>query len=158
MKHLLLLLIPLFTDPTLTVKSTAFENNTVIPEIYTCKGSNINPPLSIEGIPTNTKSLALVVSDPDAPKEIFDHWVVWNIPVTPTIGQNSIPGTQGLNGNKENKYTGPCLPEEIHHYHFKVYALDIKPELAGNADKTALEEAMRGHVVATGELIGLCGK
>lgn len=143
---------------TLTIKSPAFENNGSIPSKYTCDGSNINPAITIDEIPTETVSLALVLDDPDAPNGTFDHWVMWNIPPTQMIEENSNPGSEGKNGMKENKYIGPCPPKGTHHYHFKVYALDTKLDLEDNTDKKVLEKAMEGHILANGELIGLYKK
>lgn len=141
-------------NKTLTVKSPAFENNQSIPSKYTCDGSNINPALSIKDIPKESKSLALVIDDPDAPKGTFDHWIMWNIPVKEMIEENSAPGAQGKNGKGENKYYGPCPPSGTHHYHFHVYALDTKLDLPVNTDKNALLKAMEGHIIGQGELIG----
>ncbi|MCW3070746.1 MAG: YbhB/YbcL family Raf kinase inhibitor-like protein [Bacteroidetes bacterium] len=143
---------------TLTVKSPAFENNGNIPSKYSCVGANISPPLSIKNIPVNTKSLALIMDDPDAPKGTFDHWIMWNIPVSEAIEENTFPGMQGLNGKQECSYTGPCPPSGTHHYHFKVYALDTRLELSQNSGKSALQEAMEGHIIGEGELVGLYKK
>lgn len=139
---------------TLTVKSPAFSQNDFIPSKYTCDGANVNPELIIEDIPTDAKSLALIVDDPDAPKGTFDHWIMWNIPVGKKIEENSTPGAQGKNSNQENKYTGPCPLSGTHHYHFKVYALDAKLDLPFNTDKKVLLKAMEEHILGEGELIG----
>lgn len=155
---ILIVMISFIMKTTLTVTSPAFSNNGAIPLVYSCKGLNINPPLSIGEIPPGAKSLALIVDDPDAPKGTFDHWVMWNIPVTSHIDERSAPGVQGLNGKKENSYTGPCPPEGTHHYHFKVYALDRMLDLVKETDKAGLEKAMKDHVLAEGELTGLFGK
>lgn len=141
-------------DPALTVQSTAFKNDGKIPMQYSCEGKGINPPLTITGFPAATASFALIVDDPDAPNGTFDHWVIWNIPPTGRIDENSVPGVQGKNGRGENKYTGPCPPSGVHHYYFKVYALDIKLDLPSSTDKKALMEAMIGHTLAKGELVG----
>lgn len=143
---------------TLTVTSSAFEANGFIPEKYTCKGENINPALSVAGVPEGTQSLALIMDDPDAPNGDFVHWVMWNIPIGGVIAENSAPGEQGLNGRKENKYTGPCPPSGTHHYHFKVYALDSRLDLVAGTNKQALLQAMEGHILASGELVGLFRK
>jgi Raf kinase inhibitor-like YbhB/YbcL family protein len=150
----ILVMLTSVNDKSLTIKSPAFKHNELIPSTYTCDGSNISPALSIEDMPANTRSLAIVMDDPDAPKGTFDHWVMWNIHPSSTIAENSTPGTQGRNGKGENKYTGPCPPSGTHHYHFKVYALDTELSLTAGADKKALEKAMEGHIVAQGELIG----
>jgi Raf kinase inhibitor-like YbhB/YbcL family protein len=140
---------------TLTIKSPSFADNDFIPAKYTCDGSNINPALTVKDIPKDAKTLAIILDDPDAPKKTFDHWVMWNITPKEKIEENSAPGTQGLNGKFENKYTGPCPPSGIHHYHFKIYALDTKLDIPANSDKKALLAAMESHIIAQGELIGL---
>jgi Raf kinase inhibitor-like YbhB/YbcL family protein len=144
----------LVTAGTLTVTSPAFKKKGGIPLKHTCVGENVSPELQIGNIPKEAKSLALVMDDPDAPNGTFDHWVMWNIPVSEKIAENSGPGTQGLNGKKENKYYGPCPPKGTHHYHFKVYALDGQLSLPEKTDKAALMKAMEGHILASGELIG----
>lgn len=142
----------------LMVKSPAFENNELIPSRYTCIGSDINPPITIADIPDGTKSLALIIDDPDAPNGTFDHWVMWNIPVTNLINEDSAPGIQGKNGKSENKYIGPCPPSGTHHYNFKVFALDIQLDLPASADQNTLLMAMDTHILASGGLIGLYRK
>ena len=139
----------------LTVKSPAFENNKLIPSKYTCDGEEVSPPLIVEGIPEKTKSLALIMEDPDAPAGLFIHWLVWNIPPTDKIQENSVPGTEGLNTNKKNSYHGPCPPGGTHRYYFKVYALDTHLNLSAFSEKEVLENAMQNHILAHGELIGL---
>lgn len=140
----------------LTVKSPAFEPNKTIPQKYTCVSENINPPLTIEGIPQKTKSLTLILDDPDAPSGTFDHWVVWNIPPSTTkIAEHTVPGTEGLNSAREHSYAGPCPPSGTHRYFFKVYALDIELGLGDSSRKKDVEKAMQGHILAKGELIGL---
>jgi len=138
----------------LQVTSPMFRNNEPIPVKYTCEGDNVNPPLDIKNIPIDTKSLALIMDDPDAPKGTFDHWIMWNIEPDGVISQNTSPGKEGRNGRGENKYTGPCPPSGTHHYHFKVYALDTKLDLEAGADKKTLEAAMKGHILAEGKLVG----
>lgn len=130
----------------------------MIPVKYTCSGENINPEISISGIPAETKSLALIMDDPDAPSGDFVHWVMWNILTDGKISENSAPGVQGVNDFGENKYGGPCPPSGTHHYHFKIYALDTKLELPAETDKQGLLKAMEGHVLASGELVGLFKK
>lgn len=131
----------------LTVKSSSFLHNTSIPKKYSCDGEDKNPPLTIEGVPKESKSLALIVDDPDAPGGTFDHWVVWNIPPSTTrIAEHSVPGTEGLNGARKLGYTGPCPPSGIHRYFFKVYALDTELKLGAKTTKRDLEKAMQNHV------------
>mgnify|MGYP005842557625 CR=1 FL=1 len=140
----------------LSVKSPAFENNQLIPAKYTCDGDDVNPPLAIEGIPEGTKTLALIVDDPDCPTGTWDHWVVWNIPATTNkIAENTVPGTEGMNDFRRRSYGGPCPPSGTHRYFFKVYALDTKLDLSPTSRKSDLEKAMQGHVLAKGELVGL---
>jgi len=140
---------------TLSVSSPAFENNKLIPAKYTCDGDDVNPPLTIEGTPAETKSLVLIVDDPDAPSGTWDHWVVWNIPPTNRIEENTVPGTEGLNTYRKHSYGGPCPPWGTHRYFFKVYALDTLLDLSPNSSKKDVEKAVQGHVLARGELIGL---
>jgi Raf kinase inhibitor-like YbhB/YbcL family protein len=158
MKTLLLIIMATLIYKPLTVKSPAFGSNEMIPSKYTCTGSDINPALSIAGIPDGTKSLALVVDDPDAPNGTFDHWVMWNVPVTANIGENTAPGIQGKNGKGNNTYMGPCPPSGTHHYHFRVYALDTQLDLPATAGKKELLKAIEGHTLASGELVGLYKK
>lgn len=138
----------------LKIKSSAFEHNGLIPKKYTCDGEDVNPPLSIEGIPEGTQSLALIVDDPDAPMGTWDHWIVWNITPTKDLEENSIPGVEGMNDFRKHSYGGPCPPGGTHRYFFKVYALDTKLNLSANSKKKDLEKAMQGHIVAKGELVG----
>jgi Raf kinase inhibitor-like YbhB/YbcL family protein len=97
----------------LKVKSAAFEHNTPIPKKYSCDGEDINPPLTIEGIPKEAKTLTLILEDPDAPSGIFDHWVVWNIPAAKgEIGENTHPGVEGMNSLRQKGYQVPAHPME----------------------------------------------
>jgi Raf kinase inhibitor-like YbhB/YbcL family protein len=140
----------------LAIKSPVFEPNSQIPKKHSCDGQNTNPPLIIEGTPKESKSMALVVDDPDASCGTFDHWVVWNIPSSTTrIAENSVPGTEGLNGARQVGFMGPCPPSGTHRYFFKVYALDVERNLGVKSTKRELEKAMQNHVIAKGELIGL---
>ncbi len=139
----------------LIVKSPVFEHNKTIPKKYSCDGQEVNPPITIEATPTATKTLALVIDDPDAPRGTFDHWIVWNIPVTSKIEENSIPGTQGMNSAGQQAYVGMCPPSGTHRYFFKIYALDTKLDLINSANKKDLEKTMLGHILAKGELVGL---
>jgi len=133
--------------------SPNFKNNELIPKKFTCEGDDINPTLVIEDIPAGTKSLALIVDDPDARGWV--HWVVYDIPVVTRIEENSIPGKQGMNDFGKKDYGGPCPPSGTHRYFFKIYALDKELGLGGRVDKAALENAMKGHILEKAELIGL---
>jgi hypothetical protein len=142
----------------LKIESNAFSYNKSIPSKYTCEGESINPELTINELPENTKSLAIIVEDPDAPNGTFDHWVVWNIKPAKQISENMHEGTQGKNGKQQLGYTGPCPPSGKHRYFFKIYALDDFLSLAGGADKKALLHAMHDHIIAAGEIMGTCEK
>lgn len=140
----------------LSVKSSAFEQGKLIPKKYSCDGQDINPPLSIEGIPKEAKTLVLIMDDPDAPNGTFDHWIVWNIPAsTSKIGESTVPGMEGVNSAKQRGYMGPCPPSGTHRYFFKVYALNNVLSLGVGAKKKDVEKAMQGHILANGELMGL---
>ena len=140
----------------LSVKSPAFEHGKLIPKKYTCDGQDVNPPLTIEGIPKEAKTLVLAVDDPDAPSGTWDHWIVWNIPAsTSKIAENSVPGREGVNSWGQQGYRGACPPGGTHRYFFKVYALDIELSLGASSRKKDAEKAIQGHVLAKGELMGL---
>ena len=139
----------------LRITSPVFKNNEFIPSNYTCDGDDVNPPLHIQGLPQETQSLVLIVDDPDAPMGTWDHWVVWNIPPAGKIEENGIPGVEGLNDFGRHSYGGPSPPSGTHRYFFKVYALDTKLNLDENSRKKDVEEAMEGHILAKGEIMGL---
>lgn len=144
---------------TMKLVSPSFGHNQMIPEKFTCQGEDINPELNIAGIPVETKSLALMMDDPDAPMGTWVHWVVFDIPVaTAQIQENSIPGKQGYNDFQRNDYGGPCPPSGTHRYFFKLYALDTILNLKEGIRKQELEKAMEGHILAKAELIGLYKK
>lgn len=139
----------------LTVKSSAFAQGHYIPLKHSCGSKNINPDISIEGLPAKTVSMVLIMDDTDSPNGEFTHWLMWNIPPIKKIKENSAPGIQGKNSKNENKYHGPCPPNGIHTYNFKVYALDTKLQLADTSGKKTLLNAIEGHVISSGELKGL---
>lgn len=150
----------------LDLTSTAFTHGGEIPAKYTCEGKDISPPLAWQGVPTGTKSLVLIVDDPDAPdpaapKMTWVHWVVFNLPHGDTglpegAGATAPPkgAVSGLNDWKRNGYGGPCPPIGRHRYFHKLYALDEVLSLGAGATKADVEAAMRGHVLATAELVG----
>ena len=140
---------------TLTVTSEAFKDGTYIPERYTADGMNLNPPLTVKNIPPDTKSLVLIVEDPDAASGSFTHWIVWNIPYTHSIKEGTIPGIEGINDFGKQHYAGPQPPSGTHRYFFKVYALDDLLELKNTAKSDELEQAMNPHIKGFGEVIGL---
>jgi Raf kinase inhibitor-like YbhB/YbcL family protein len=139
------------------LSSQAFENGGNIPTKYTCDGEDINPQLSILDIPEGTKSLTLIVDDPDAPVGMWDHWLVYNIPPTiSVIGENSLPSgaSQALNSWGRGDWGGPCPPDKEHRYFFKLYALDTELTFDSPPDKSSLEQSMEGHILAEAELMG----
>ncbi len=139
----------------LVVRSPAFRNNELIPSKYTCDGKNISPPLIVEGIPEKTKSLAIIMEDPDAAAGLFIHWVAWNILALTEIGENAAGGSVGLNTAKKVGYLGPCPPSGTHRYIFKLYALNDTLNLSSYTEREDLLNAMDGHILAQGELMGL---
>ncbi|MES2760349.1 MAG: YbhB/YbcL family Raf kinase inhibitor-like protein [Pseudomonadota bacterium] len=148
----------------LTLSSTAFDANGPIPPVYTCDGSDVSPPLAWSGVPDGTKSLALIVDDPDAPdpaapQRTWVHWVLYNIAPDATgleQGGRRLPdGTQeGSNDWRRTGYGGPCPPIGRHRYFFKLYALNVELPVLAPATKHELEQAMQGHVLEKAELIG----
>jgi Raf kinase inhibitor-like YbhB/YbcL family protein len=138
------------------VTSSAFQEGGSIPSKFTCDGGDTSPPLQIADIPSGAKSLVLIADDPDAPSGLFTHWAVWNIsPQTSSIVEGSAPkGVQGANDFGKSGYGGPCPPSGTHRYYFKVFALDRELDLRSGAKRSQLDAAMKGHVIAQGELIG----
>jgi len=139
----------------LKVFSTVFSHNGHLPPEYTCDGKDINPPIEVSDIPDGTRTLALIMEDPDAPRGTFDHWIVWNIPPNEAIAEETNPGISGLNDFGKTGYGGPCPPSGVHRYFFRVFALDVKLDLPAGTDKQTLLDAMHGHILATGEIMGL---
>lgn len=151
---------------TIQISSTAFQAGGSIPALYTCDDKDVSPPLQWSGIPEGTRSLALIVDDPDAPdpaapKRTWVHWVLYNLPPSATglpegVKPASLPsGTQeGLNDWKRTGYGGPCPPVGRHRYFHKLYALDTVLDGLRTPTKAELEKAMEGHVLARGEIIG----
>jgi Raf kinase inhibitor-like YbhB/YbcL family protein len=140
---------------TLVINSPSFGHGEMIPAKYTCEGENINPPLTIENIPPETKSLAVIIEDPDTANGTFDHWIIWNIRSQEIIKDNTVPGIVGKNGFLKSTYNGPCPPSGTHRYFFKVFAHDTMLSLRMDAGKQHLEKAMQKHILGQGELIGL---
>ena len=154
----------------LTLTSTSFQHEGMIPQCHTCEGEDISPQLAWTGLPADTQSLVLIVDDPDAPdpqapKMTWVHWVVYNLPANTTqlpegVAAADLPaGTlQGLNNWMRTGYGGPCPPIGKHRYFHKLFALDTRLADLKNPDKAALEKAMQGHVLAHAELMGLYQK
>jgi len=115
----------------------------------------VSPPLTIEDIPPGTESVAIIVDDPDAPGGTFLHWLIWDIAPTTEIRENSAPGTEGKNDFGKVEYGGPCPPSGTHRYFFRVHALSIPVNLSEGSGRADLEQAMKDHILAEAELIGL---
>ncbi len=142
----------------LNVLSKAFNNYETIPRKYTCDGLNVSPPLEISFIPNEAVSMVVIMEDPDAPINTWQHWLVWNIPVTHHIDEDAIRGIKGLNDFNKHFYCGPCPMSGIHQYVYKVYVLDCLLDLNTNTKRKELERAMSDHILAYGELTGYYGR
>jgi len=149
---------------TLTITSTAFADHGEIPARYTCEGDDCSPPLTWSGIPAGTRSLALIIDDPDAPdpaapRMTWVHWLLYNLPPQtaglPEAARTLPAGTlEGFNDFRRTRYGGPCPPIGRHRYFHKLYALDIVLPDLHTPNKAALEKAMTGHVLAQAQLLG----
>lgn len=149
------------------MESPAFRGGEMIPRKYTCDGENISLPLRWEDVPEETKSLALICDDPDAPLITWTHWVVYRIPPDMRTLPEGIPPEEQLeNGIYQGKnswgrigYGGPCPPgKKPHRYYFRLYALDAEPSLPSGAKRKQLLRKMEGHIVAVAELMGMYGR
>ena len=138
------------------ITSPAFQQGGNIPSKFSCDGGNTNPPLQLSDVPSGAKSLVLIVDDSDAPGGSFTHWAVWNVsPQTTAIAEGSTPkGVQGTNDFGKSGYGAPCPPSGAHRYYFKIFALDRQLDLSSGARRGQLDAAMKGHVIAEGELMG----
>jgi len=149
------------------IQSSVFDNNGEIPTQYTCEGQDISPPLSWSDVPEGTKSLVLIIDDPDAPdprapKMTWVHWVVYNLPpntngldeAASTSGSLPAGTEQGINDWKNRSYGGPCPPIGRHRYFLKLYALDIRLNTISKPTKSAIGSAMKDHVIAATEIVG----
>jgi len=138
------------------ITSPAFQQGGNIPSKFSCDGGNTNPPLQLSDVPSGAKSLVLIVDDSDAPGGSFTHWAVWNVsPQTTAIAEGSTPkGVQGTNDFGKSGYGAPCPPSGAHRYYFKIFALDRQLDLSSGARRGQLDAAMKGHVIAEGELLG----
>ncbi len=146
---------------TLSLASPVFTNGETIPSKFSCKGENVNPPLIIKGVPEQTKSLVIIMHDPDAPSGDFIHWLVWNIsPQIAGIKENSVPNeaVQGTTSFGETMYSGPCPPSGSHRYIFDLYALDDILSTSERTDKDSLMKVMQGHILNQTTLTGLFGE
>lgn len=141
---------------TMKISSAAFANNGKIPKKYTCDGTAVSPPLKISSVPKNTKSLALILDDPDAPKGTFTHWIIWGIsPKKTQIVEGEKKGfVDGTNGVGKQGYFGPCPPSGVHRYVFKLFALDSQIDISTKSKKQELVAAMQNHIIQTATLVG----
>jgi Raf kinase inhibitor-like YbhB/YbcL family protein len=147
----------------LVLTTAAFRDGETIPVTHTCDGEDASPPLAWTGVPVETRAFALICDDPDAPRGTWVHWVIWNLPADAVeLGQAVPPNPelpsgarQGLNDSGEIGYGGPCPPRgKPHRYFFRLFALDSALNLSPGAKRGDLEQAMEGHVLATGTLMG----
>jgi len=146
----------------INITSAAFEGGGMIPVKYTCDQEDVSPPLAWDSVPEGTKTLALICDDPDAPMGTWVHWVLFNFPAGINELSENVPpereldneARQGTNDFGRIGYGGPCPPGGTHRYYFKLYALDTALDLEAGARKPQLLEAMEGHVLAEGQLIG----
>jgi Raf kinase inhibitor-like YbhB/YbcL family protein len=147
---------------TLKLQSTAFKEGGRIPDKYTCNGENVSPSLSWNKADSSVKSWALILEDPDAPRGVFTHWIIFNIPGN----VNSLPealtttekvqngALQGKNDALKTGYAGPCPPPgPVHHYNFNLYALDSMLNVSAGASKKQVQDAMKGHIISQGKLV-----
>jgi Raf kinase inhibitor-like YbhB/YbcL family protein len=146
------------------LKCSLFKEDGMIPPRYTCDGENINPLLEIRGVPKETKSLVLIMDDPDATNgKVWDHWILWNInPKTQYISEDSLPldAVVGTNSWGSARYGGPCPPHgaDAHRYMFKLYALDTILDVLPTISKGELERTIEPHVIARTDLMGKYGR
>ena len=143
---------------TLRVTSPAFMDGARIPKKFTCDGQNVAPPLEWSGLPDESKSVAVICDDPDAPSGTFTHWLLYDIPTSKhRLNEGASLGKAGTNDFGNEGFGGPCPPQKdgAHHYHFHVYALDTSSLGPAGMSKDDAREAMNGHVLAEGELTGV---
>ncbi len=150
------------TTMSVQLSSPAFEDGNTIPQKYSCDGDDISPALNWSELPGQTESIALIMDDPDAPVGSWIHWVLYDLPGgrteipenVPKSGQLPGGGTQGNNSWRRSGYGGPCPPGGTHRYFFKIYALDALLDVAPGATKEELLQAMEGHILDQGQLMG----
>lgn len=144
------------------INSPAFEDGGMIPSRFTCDGLDVSPALEWESVPETAKTLAIICDDPDAPMGTWVHWVIFNIPADLDGLEEDVPADevlsnraiQGKNDFRRIGYGGPCPPGGTHRYFFKIYALDTELDLSPGATKSQVLEAMEGHILAQGKLMG----
>lgn len=141
----------------MTISSSAFQNNKVIPSRFTCDGADVNPPLTFSEIPKETKSLLLIVDDPDATSGTWHHYTIYNMdPSMGGVEENAKPksGQEGITSFGKVGYGGPCPPSGVHNYVFTLYALDIMLDLPANATYNEIKSSMDVHVIDTAQIVG----
>jgi Raf kinase inhibitor-like YbhB/YbcL family protein len=144
------------------LKSEAFSHGDAIPAKYSCKGSDVSPPLEWSDVPAGTESFVLICDDPDAPVGTWDHWIYFNIPPDAAALPEAVPsgehpelgGVQGRNSWRRNEYGGPCPPSGTHRYFFRLYALDTMVDLNPSAKKKGVLQLIQPHILAEAELMG----
>lgn len=145
------------------ITSTAFKEGKPIPARYSCDDRDISPPLDWDDLPENTESISLILEDPDAPRGLFTHWIIFNLPGdTKNLPEHvkgeelmDNGGKQGFNDFGRVGYGGPCPPGGTHRYYFKIYALNVKLDLPPFIGRDELLDAMEGHVLDRGQLMGV---
>lgn len=151
-------------EMTLSLSSPIFQEGEDIPIEYTCDGQDISPPLTWGEPPTETQAFALIMDDPDAPGGVFTHWLVFNLPADSRELAEAVPpdnelasgALQGKNDFDKIGYGGPCPPPgPAHHYRFTIYTLDQPLDLMAGASRTQVINAIMGHILARGQLIGM---
>lgn len=141
-------------EPRLTITSPDFEHEGEIPAKFTCDGEDINPTLHVDGIPDGTKSIAVMMEDPDNRSATMNYWILWNIKPTGLIEAGTTGGVKGINSMGKSSYLGPCPNAGTHRYFFKVYALNTMLDIPEDSNKWTVQEAMKNHIVASGEMMG----
>jgi Raf kinase inhibitor-like YbhB/YbcL family protein len=149
-------------EMTISIGSSAFQETGTIPAKYTCDGNDVSPPLKWTAAPEGTKSIALTCDDPDAPMGTWVHWVMWNIPPSVQELPENVPpkpelpdgSRQGISDFGRPGYGGPCPPSGVHRYYFRICALDTVLDLPSSSRKADLLKAMKGHILAEGQLMG----
>jgi Raf kinase inhibitor-like YbhB/YbcL family protein len=145
-----------------TLSSPSFRQDQTLPAKHTCEGADASPALKWDGAPAGTKGFALICDDPDAPGGTWTHWVIYGMPAGATELPENVAKTDTASGAKQGMndfgrigYGGPCPPPgKLHHYHFKLFALDVELNLAARVSRRQLEYAMRGHILGQVELMG----
>jgi Raf kinase inhibitor-like YbhB/YbcL family protein len=139
------------------LSSPAFQDTGMMPKVMSCQGENKSPELAWREMPSGTRSLALIMDDPDAPGDVpFTHWVLYDIPERSTkLAEGTQVGVSGLNGLKNAGYMGPCPPGGLHRYYIRLYALDVPTlGLPTGATRAEVEKALKGHVIGVADLMG----